>query len=131
MQIRTTQNKGVHIHVGKYVISAQWGYGNYCNNQDNVMLLGRPAFGEAPTDESTPPASTCEVAVWRETANGNEWICTDGSNSQVWGWVDIGTVFELAVKLGQQGWPPCGVDDKFVRQTIRRFIESRGQAGPR
>ena len=119
MQIRTTLNKGIRIHIGEYVISAQWGYGNYCKNQDTTKLLD--SLDEKRKEEA-PLTPDCEVAVWRTDVDDNVWICTDGSNSQVWGWVDIDTVFELAVHLEQQ----LLLDDKLVREAICRFIESRG-----
>ena len=66
MSFTSTDNKGVHISFGNgVVVSAQWGYGNYCQNRDDVRLNNA-------RDRRSVKSDTCEIAIWVEPTG--RWI---------------------------------------------------------
>ena len=40
-KFRITRGKGFHFPIGKYLVSVQFGYGNYCDNYDKIELEDR------------------------------------------------------------------------------------------
>ena len=66
-----TMGKGVYLEFDNgYVISAQWGYMNYC---ENYMKSEKDLIGKRPS-EIRLESETCEIAIWDK--NG-EWITKD------------------------------------------------------
>lgn len=71
------ENKnGIYITMpNNFVVSVQWSYGNYCENDRNMTAMTSPV-----------PSEDCEIAMWR--TDNDDFIDFDIIDQDVCGWVD-------------------------------------------
>jgi len=86
-----THNKGFQMTFANgYTISVQFGNGNYCDNR----YYGNPLSG----DQSVPPSSNAEVAVWDKDGN---WVQLRPDGDEI-GWQTPDDVAALIASISSR-----------------------------
>jgi hypothetical protein len=127
MKIQTTRNQGIHITIGDWCISAQWGIGNYCDTRSNDGEMFTRAMTEMRRgDYVAPPAQQVEVAVINDVTG--QWVSRseDVYSDNVWGWIPILHVFALAMELNAYALDGKDeLDVERVTEVTRRQLNDR------
>jgi len=125
MKIQTTRNQGIHITIGDWRISAQWGIGSYCDTRSNDAEQFTRAMNEMRRgDYVAPPARLVEVAVVNEDTG--YWVKQSDDTqltTDVWGWVPLYHVFALALELNAYALGgDAELDVERVTEVARRHL---------
>lgn len=82
--------RGFHITTDSgYVLSVQYGSGNYCQNQNSPFDA---------TGDDLPESRDCEIAIWKDDGNLRSPMI-EINGSQVTGWVPMELIPQIMLDL--------------------------------